>query len=233
MLLAFLLFIPWYSFAYEPPDLNIHLEIRQMKEAKAPYFFGNNCIISYKEDHPIRSVGAAFEHEQYSQIHTFVKNEFDTFILIYPIETNSTIEELRYRIVVDGLWLADPHNPYTITDKNDIRISRIEVPDRLSRITSAPLVETNGRVKFIYKGPKNRNVYLVGDFNNWDPFMHKMRETNTGFYELSLHLLPGAHYYYFLSNGLKVLDPLNSDQGLDYEGDEASYFNFLPEGTGR
>lgn len=230
---AILLLLPGFAFTLEQPDLNTHLEIRQMKEAKPPYFLGNNCIITYKAEHPIRAVGAAFEHEHFSKIHTFVKNEFNTFILIYPIETNSTIEELRYRIVVDGLWMADPLNPHTINDKNDIKISTIDVPDRLSRITSTPIVGPDGRVKFIYKGPAKRNVYLVGDFNNWDPFMYKMKESRTGFYELSLHLLPGEHFYYFLSNGLKILDPLNSDQGLDYEGDQASYFQYLPEGTGR
>ena len=42
--------------AYEPPDLNIHLEIRQTKEAAKPYFMGNNCIFTYKADHPVRYV---------------------------------------------------------------------------------------------------------------------------------------------------------------------------------
>lgn len=220
--------LPLSGAAMEPPDINIHLEIRQMEEAKAPYFLGNKCIITYKADHPIRYVGAAFEHEQFSVIHPFLKNQHDTFILIFPIETNSRIEELKYRIVVDGLWMADPKNPNYILDKNGIAISSIQVPDRLSIITSAPVAEPDGSVRFIYKGPEDRNVYLVGDFNNWDPFMHKLKEVRPGYYQVRLRLLPGNHFYYFVSNGLKILDPLNSKQGLDYEGDEVSFFSLQP-----
>ena len=203
-----------------------------MEEAKAPYFVGNNCIITYKSDHPIRYVGAAFQHDQFSKIHPFIKNKKDTFILIFPIETNSTIEELRYRLVVDGLWMADPNNPNAVLDENGIKISSIQVPDRLSIITSAPFIDPDGRVRFIYRAPRGRNVYLVGDFNNWDPFMHKMREVRPGYYQCRLRLLPGDHFYYFVSNGLKLLDPLNASQGLDYEGEEVSYFNMSPGDTG-
>ena len=216
----------------EPPDLNLHLEIRQMKEAKEPYFVGNNCIITYKADHPIRYVGAAFEHEQFSTIRPFIKNEFGTFILIFPIETNSTIEELHYRLVVDGLWMADPNNPNFQLDENGIKISKINVPDRLSTISSAPILDPDGKVKFIYRGPDGHNVYLVGDFNNWDPFMHKMDEIRPGYYQCSLKLMPGNHFYYFVSNGLKILDPLNAAQGLDYEGEEVSFFKMPTEVPG-
>jgi hypothetical protein len=233
VILTIFLLIPPATAAIEPPDLTMHLEIRQMDEAKEPYFVGNNCIITYKANHPIRYVGAAFEHEQFSTIHPFIKNDSDTFILIFPIETNSTIEELQYRLVVDGLWMADPNNPNARYDNNGIKISIIDVPDRLSIITSAPIQEPDGKVRFIYRGPRERNIYLVGDFNNWDPFMHKMHEVRPGFYQCRLQLLPGRHYYYFVSNGLKMLDPLNADQGLDYEGEEVSYFSVSPPESGK
>jgi len=233
IILIFLSLPIWEIAAYEPPDLNIHLEIRQMEEAKQPYFIGNNCVITYKASHPIRYVGVAFEHEHFSEIHPLIRNDHNTFILLFPIDPNSGIGQLKYRIVVDGLWMSDPNNPMSSTDANGIKLSKVTVPPRLSAITDSPIIQPNGTVKFLYEGPADRNVYLVADFNNWDPFMHRMKEQTPGLYELNLRVLPGDHFYYYLSNGLKMLDPLNSNKGLDYEGEEASHFAFIPTGTGR
>lgn len=217
--------------AFETDDFAIYLEIRQMKHARPPYFLGNNLILSFETDHPVRFVGAAFSHENFSNIHSFVKNEYNTFVLIYPLPANKGIEELKYRIVVDGLWMADPLSKKTISDANGIKLSYVMVPERLTRITTSPLPMPDGNVRFLYLGPSNRNIYLVGDFNNWDPFMHKMHENEEGRYEISLPLLPGDHYYYFLSNGTRILDPMNPERGVDFEGVEVSHFVFSPYET--
>lgn len=212
--------------AFETDDFNIYLEIRQTKAAKPPYFLGKNLVLSFSSEQQIRFVGAGFAHENFSRIHRFVKNENNVFMLIYPLPENKELDELRYRLVVDSLWMPDPENDKSVADANGLKLSSVSVPRRFTRVTTSPFVLTDGRVKFIYRGPPNRNVYLVGDFNNWDPFMHKMRKNEKGVYEITVWLTPGNHYYYFLSNGIRVLDPLNQDRGADFEGNIVSRFTY-------
>jgi len=220
-----------FSYALETTDFTIHLEIKKLKEAKTPYFLAGNLILTYESDRPARFVGAAFKHEMRTDVvlHPYVRNEHGIFVLVYPIDRDIEVETLQYRIIVDGLWMPDPLNPKIERDRNSIPLSVISIPKRLTETTSSPTVLPNGKVKFLYKGPENRSVYILGDFNNWDPFMHKLHKTEEpGTYTIELRLLPGDHYYYFLSNGLRVLDPLNPERAVDYEGFDVSRFT-VPE----
>ncbi len=221
------------AYGFEKPEFNVHLEIKSIESSRGPYFIADNLILTYQEDHPLRFVGAVFEHEMDREImlHRYMRNENGVFVLVYPIKREIGTDTLRYRIVVDGLWMTDPMNPMSEKDINGIPRSVTAVPSRLREIRDSPATLPDGRVRFLYRGPSGRNVYLVGDFNDWDPFMHKMKELQeNGTYEIVLRLLPGDHYYYFLSDGLRVLDPLNPRQAADYEGFEVSRYTVsVPE----
>jgi len=214
--------------AFEIDDFTIYMEVRQMKTSRPPYFLGKNLVLSFSTDHGVRFAGAAFAHENFSRIHSFIKNENNVFILIYPLPENKGLDELKYRIVVDSLWMADPENKKIVRDANGMKLSYMPIPERFRQISTSPFILPDGRIKFIYKGPENRNVYLAGDFNNWDPFMYKLHETEKGVYEIDLRLTPGDHYYYYLSNGLRILDPMNPNRGVDFEGNQVSRFVNYP-----
>ena len=51
-------------------------------------------------------------------------------------------------------------------------------------------------------------VFLVGDFNGWNPTIDLMVRGNTGF-EIRLYLLPGTYRYRFFVNGVSMRDPDN------------------------
>ncbi len=63
-------------------------------------------------------------------------------------------------------------------------------------------------ITFRYQPPiaSKLDIYLVGDFNNWNKTSHKFVE-HGGNYEVSLNLSPGEYKYYLLINGKATLDP--------------------------
>lgn len=209
--------------AETPFDVRLHIELSGMKQAREPFVLNRNLILSYKADHPIRFVGAAFEHEDYKKVHTFVTNEYDVFILAYPLSTERTT--IRYRIVVDGLWMTDPNNPSYFLDEHAIRISEFTVPEIPEEPITGPKITDSGEVTFYFKGREDASVFLTGNFNNWDPFMYEMDEINKGFYSITLPLSPGEYYYSFIVGARILLDPFNYDRGT-VQGTITSYFAY-------
>ena len=54
--------------------------------------------------------------------------------------------------------------------------------------------------------PDARKVYLVGDFNNWDPTACPMTRKN-GIFRKAIRLSPGEHQYKFVIDGEWHSDP--------------------------
>ncbi len=63
-------------------------------------------------------------------------------------------------------------------------------------------------VIFTLDAPQAKNVFLVGDFNNWNPTLEKM-EVVDGKYSVYLFLLAGTYRYKFVVDGEWVVDPDN------------------------
>ena len=81
-------------------------------------------------------------------------------------------------------------------------------------------------IVFGINAPQARNVYLVGDFNGWNPTIDKLVPVD-GRFQIRLYLLPGQYRYRFIVDGESVPDPENP--GLD---DEGNSFFFLLETQG-
>jgi hypothetical protein len=215
--------------AKETHDVGLHLKITGMKQAEPPHLYNQKLILSYEADHFVRFVGAAFAHEDFKEIHTFVRNDYDVFVLALPVTGER--KEVVYRLIVDGLWQPDPRNPLTTADKRGVRLSVYHVPELPSKPITGPEVGAEGRVTFYFKGPEKRAVYITGSFNNWDPFMHRLEEQQEGLYSITLRLTPGEYFYHFISNGRTMLDPFNTRRGADSEGVVVSYFTVPGDGA--
>ncbi len=63
-------------------------------------------------------------------------------------------------------------------------------------------------VLFSIRAPAGASVFLVGDFNNWNPTLEKMGEVD-GRFEVRLFLLPGTYRYKFVVDGNWIADPEN------------------------
>lgn len=73
-------------------------------------------------------------------------------------------------------------------------------------------------VVFRLRAPGAERVYLVGDFNGWNPTIDRMVEAEKGF-EIRLFLLPGRYRYRFIVDGTSRSDsdsPLVDEKGNSY-----------------
>jgi len=60
---------------------------------------------------------------------------------------------------------------------------------------------------FMIVAPQAQSVSLVGDFNNWNPAAHPMKQMPDKAWFLTVELKHGHHRYAFLVDGTLTLDP--------------------------
>jgi 1,4-alpha-glucan branching enzyme len=63
------------------------------------------------------------------------------------------------------------------------------------------------RTIFSISAPEAHEVFLVGDFNDWDVRKHPMKKEKNGVWKKVTQLLPGRHEYKFLIDGQWHNDP--------------------------
>ena len=73
-------------------------------------------------------------------------------------------------------------------------------------------------LNFVCHAPLAHAVSVVGDFNNWDPEMNRMKQMPDKAWFLTIELRHGHHRYAFCVDGHLVLDPraqgvTRNDQG--------------------
>ena len=211
------------SWAASPVSLDI--AVKSIGAPQPPHVVGDVLILSFRPDQPTRFVGVRFAHESWSVLHPCARNDKGVFVLDYEIPEG--VRELRYRIVEDGLWTTDPSNPDTDVDPSGVAFSVYTLTSEPVRTVINPKA-TDGGLTFVFNGPPGKRVALVGDFNNWDPFMDLLAETAPGTYTISLRVPPGGHWYYFLSEGRRILDRHNAQTGVTPDGVTVSYFESTP-----
>ena len=60
---------------------------------------------------------------------------------------------------------------------------------------------------FLLLAPKAREVFVVGDFNDWQVGAHPMTRQPDGGWRAQIPLNHGHHHYLFLVDGKPTLDP--------------------------
>jgi len=68
--------------------------------------------------------------------------------------------------------------------------------------------KANGRVTFVCTlDPAPKTVYLVGDFNQWDPSRQKMVKMKDGSFRARVDLPASTYQYKFVADGAWINDP--------------------------
>jgi 1,4-alpha-glucan branching enzyme len=67
--------------------------------------------------------------------------------------------------------------------------------------------QTLRALNFIYNAPQAQSVSLVGDFNQWNPAAHPMRQMPDQAWLITMELKHGHHRYAFMVDGQLTLDP--------------------------
>ncbi|MBD3179100.1 MAG: hypothetical protein GF417_05625 [Candidatus Latescibacteria bacterium] len=76
-------------------------------------------------------------------------------------------------------------------------------------------------VVFSHSAPRGSKVFLVGDFNGWNPTIDRMIWED-GSYRVRLFLLPNRYSYRFVVDGERMVD--RDNRSLDSEGNSVFYF---------
>jgi 1,4-alpha-glucan branching enzyme len=66
------------------------------------------------------------------------------------------------------------------------------------------------KITFKLKSDEAMEVFLLGDFNNWNPKLGFMKKGTNGLWEKSVMLPPGSYEYKFKVDGEWINDPDNS-----------------------
>jgi 1,4-alpha-glucan branching enzyme len=79
--------------------------------------------------------------------------------------------------------------------------------------------------EFTLFAPEAKEVFLVGEFNNWDPNGFRMRRFKDGTCKKAVQLKPGRYEYRFLVDGQWWTDPANGERTANSFGSENSVIN--------
>lgn len=209
--------------AFDISSVNLHLYLSGLKEAKAPSIVEGYLVLSASG--PYRFVGASFSHEAWGSIHAFEINRYGIFVLAMQLPYGDE-SIIQYRLILDGLWTSDPKNPLIYRDPNTGAV--LSVANLPKRPKTVPGVwDPSGQEKafFYFEAAPNQRITVAGSFNSWDPFIHELKETKPGCYELELKLPPGDYYYTFFYNGESISDPLNRYLAYTKDGKSVSLLN--------
>jgi 1,4-alpha-glucan branching enzyme len=206
-------------FAADPITLDI--AVKSIDSSRPPRMLDDFLVLSFKPDRFVRFVGVRFAHEDWKVLHPYAMNDRGAFVFDYRVPEG--VREIRYRICMDGLWMADPANPRMEADAAGVSFSVYTLEKEPVRTIVNPK-PAGDALTFVFQGTAGRRVSLVGDFNNWDPFMNPLEETAPGMYSISLRMPAGEHWYYFFSDGRRILDRFNAQTGVDPDGGTVSYF---------
>ena len=67
---------------------------------------------------------------------------------------------------------------------------------------------SNNEIVFIFDQILNaRTVYLVGDFNDWNPKSRRMIRSQDGTFRAKMNLPAGDHAFKFVADGTWLADP--------------------------
>lgn len=194
--------------AFEVYSLTLHLHIASLTEAEPPAIVDDHLVLSVQG--PYRFVGAAFSHEDWREIHAFERNRNGIWVLAVPLPYGDPMTS-SYRLVLDGLWAADPNNPERARDPaSGASVSLLRLPGREKIVLGVWDPANAEGATFWFEGEPGQRVTVSGSFNGWDPFIHELEEVAPGKYRLDLDLGPGEYYYVYIYRGERVPDPLNS-----------------------
>ena len=77
-------------------------------------------------------------------------------------------------------------------------------------------------INFICLAPEAKQVFLIGDFNQWNLTSHPMKRNVDGSWHLPVSLGHGGHHYQFLIDGERKNDPRAQGLARNAAGEKVS-----------
>ena len=173
-------------------------------------------------DYKITGDGVEFTYTDPSAKNVFIAGTFNNWSQsanemkkgddgIFRIVIKLKPGEYQYKFVVDGNWKEDTDNPNKVDDGYGGTNSVVEVPAVEQEVQSKTTEKktSEGKAVFTYFDPDAREVYLTGDFSNWNPKGIPMTKQPDGTWVARIDLEPGEYEYKFVVDGNWMTDPMN------------------------
>lgn len=133
----------------------------------------------------------------------------------YYFMTESTRTRIRYKFLVDGIWIADPKNRNREDDLNGSYLSLVTPGAGIEHRTVSYRFINSRTVEFRIYRPSAQFVSLVGDFNGWNPENDILKKDDAGFWRLQKKLPKGLYRYKYIIDGEWVPDLYNARSASD------------------
>jgi 1,4-alpha-glucan branching enzyme len=88
------------------------------------------------------------------------------------------------------------------------------------------------KVTFSLENADANEVFLIGDFNKWDPKTHPMKSDGNGKWVRDVIIPPGKYEYKFMVDGQWKEDPKNDQQSLNCFGTYNNIINVTEKNKG-
>jgi len=209
-MISSLLFVAFFS-----KDIFFYSDLMGLKDSVAPkvikYVKKNGgsleygVLFTYKAPF-VKKVEFASNTTKWRKI-KMTKNPYGIWFLIIPLTYNIT-KKIEYKFVVDDIWVNDPKNPNYEDDLVGGQISIVNIHQK-PPLKISVMIEKN-IVTFYFKDRNAKSVSVIGNFNNWDPTIDRMKKVGD-IWVLKKKLLPGKYYYAFFVDGKWIYDSKNEN----------------------
>ena len=129
---------------------------------------------------------------------------------------------VRYKFIVDGIWMADPANPDRADDGTGSYVSTVlPVQSGEGRYVSFRILKKN-YIEFRIYRPKAKFISVIGDFNHWNPENDLLKKGDDGIWRLRKRIPTGMYRYRYIIDGAWQPDIYNPLSGSDDTGEICS-----------
>ncbi len=191
----------------------------------------SGVLFTYKNYHA-RQVYFTSNLDQFKK-HPMIRNENGVWYFLLKSNeymANKPGNEIRYKFVVDGLYIHDTTHDSYVDDNAGGLISlyyltqeMMEAQEGVMQLQSE--TQQNRRVLFRVYAPTAGYVTLVSSFNNWDSELGVMHKSENGYFEFEISLPAGEYTYLYRIDGQAMIDPENLELRYHPVFGRVSYFS--------
>jgi 1,4-alpha-glucan branching enzyme len=196
------------------------MDFHQIFDAGPPQVTHEGVLFTYKPGAVMpRYVMVSGSFDNWRTAHMMTRNEYGIFSYLYNEEGKKgvilDVHTYQYRYLVDGVWITDPLNSATEYDRYGTPLSAFRVEQPIMKRQKNPIHVDDNIYVFYFDDPYARQVFLVGDFNNWNPYSHPFKRNRDGLWEIEIDLAEGDYSYRFIVDGQHTVDPLGRNIRYD------------------
>lgn len=143
-------------------------------------------------------------------------------VWFYFLEDFSVDSKLKYKYLINNIWITDPMN---IQQEDDGYGSFVSITNSNSKEESKQIsyqIFKNNNVNFRIYNSTASFISIVGDFNNWNPENDLLTKDKNNIWQITKKLQPGIYRYKYVIDGQWVADIYNNQNSGDGTGGVAS-----------